>query len=179
VAFNQDSADEMTADFEVEIQADEPFVSQIEADDLRRAATAALRHTGHAAGALTILITDDETQRALNRAYRAIDAPTDVLSFAAQEETMHAPVTVPPELAAELARNLGDIVIALPYAARQAARYGGSLEAELRLLTVHGVLHLLGYDHGTPEEAAIMWQIQGAVLAAWGDPDASRRSYPA
>ena len=72
---------------------------------------------------------------------------------------------------------LGDIVIAYPYAARQAVRFGNSTAAEVRLLTVHGVLHLLGYDHATPAEEAAMWAIQEQVLAAFGDAALARRAY--
>ena len=63
---------------------------------------------------------------------------------------------------------LGDIIIALPYAARQAAAAGHAAEAELQLLAVHGTLHLLGYDHASPEEKAAMWSAQTAVLTQLG-----------
>ena len=122
------------------------------------------------------MVTSDEAVQQLNRDYRGVDAPTDVLSFAAQESSDEEPeLVLPPEVAAELAAYLGDIVIAYPYAARQAARFGNSVAAELRLLTVHGVLHLLGYDHATPAEEAAMWAIQEQVLAAFGDAALARR----
>ena len=126
--------------------------------------------------ALTIVVTDDESVQELNREYRGVDAPTDVLSFAAQESVPDGPALIlPPELAAEMASYLGDLLLAYPYTERQAARYGRSVAAELRLLVVHGVLHLLGYDHATPEQEDVMWALQEAVLAPFGDTPLVRR----
>lgn len=68
-----------------------------------------------------------------------------------------------------MANYLGDIIIALPYTRRQAATLGRRLRDELRLLTVHGVLHLLGYDHAEPDEEASMWARQDAILAQLAD----------
>ena len=101
------------------------------------------------------MLTDDAEMTALNSEYRGIDAPTDVLAFAMREgedcSAMH------PML-------LGDIVISLETAARQAATAKHSLETEVAFLTVHGVLHLLGYEHETPQEEAIMFAKQEATL---------------
>jgi probable rRNA maturation factor len=83
-----------------------------------------------ARGALTIAIVPDTRVHQLNRRYRRVDAPTDVLSFPSDERGY-----------------LGDIVIAAGVARRQAGRAGHSLEHELRVLALHGLLHLLGYDH--------------------------------
>jgi probable rRNA maturation factor len=69
----------------------------------------------------------------------------------------------------ETASYLGDILIALPYVRRQAAGLGRELKSELRLLAVHGTLHLLGYGHAEPEEEAIMWARQDAILAQVAD----------
>ena len=127
---------------------------------------------------VTVVITGDERVRELNREYRHVDAPTDVLSFAAQESSPAEPeIAVLEEMIAELDSFLGDIIIAFPYAARQAIRYHNSLEAELRLLVAHGTLHLLGYDHGTPEEEAEMWELTAEVLAPFGDTGLLRRHY--
>jgi probable rRNA maturation factor len=141
---------------------------------------AALARAGVVDAGVTLVITDDETQRRLNWTYRGVDASTDVLSFPAQDAANPdpAPPELPPELADELNRYLGDIVIALPYARRQAERYANSLSAELRLLAVHGVLHLLGYDHATPDDERAMGQLQNEILAAWDDADTSTRFYP-
>ena len=108
---------------------------------------------------VTLVITDDEAVAELNRQYRAVDGPTDVLSFAAQESTPGF-VSAP-----EAAAYLGDIIIALPFTRQQAAGLGRPLADELRLLAVHGTLHLLGYDHAEPDEEAAMWARQDAILA--------------
>ncbi|MCB0044792.1 MAG: rRNA maturation RNase YbeY [Caldilineaceae bacterium] len=166
--------------YEIALQIDEQFVPLVDEAALIPAIEATLAWAGLDAAELSLVLTDDAAQQRLNRTYRGVDAPTDVLSFSAREqgngEADHT--ALPPELAAELASNLGDIVIALPYAQRQAVRFDNSLMAELRLLSVHGVLHLLGYDHATPADEARMWRIQNEILAAWGDPDTSQRVYP-
>ena len=104
---------------------------------------------------ISVLLTADAEMTALNSEYRGIDAPTDVLAFAMREgedcNAMH------PML-------LGDIVISLETAAQQAAAAKHSLETEVTVLTVHGVLHLLGYEHATPEEESIMFAKQKATL---------------
>ena len=165
-------------DHAIEIQIDEPYVEQVDGDALQTVALATLARLGAPPASLTLVITDDDAVQALNREYRGIDAPTDVLSFAAHDASADAmTLAIPLELSAELAAYLGDIIIALPYAERQAAHYGNSLGDELRLLTVHGVLHLLGYDHATPEEDDAMWQIQAAVLQGSGAGALVRRVY--
>ena len=104
---------------------------------------------------ISVLLTADAEMTALNSEYRGIDAPTDVLAFAMREgedcSAMH------PML-------LGDIVISLETAAQQAAAAKHSLETEVAVLTAHGVLHLLGYEHATPEEESIMFAKQKATL---------------
>lgn len=107
---------------------------------------------------LSIVITDDETIRALNRQYRAVDAPTDVLSFPA----------VPDTAAGEDADYLGDLVLALPTIQRQAAAEGHTVEDEMVLAVVHGTLHLLGYDHDTVGNQRAMWAAQADALRALG-----------
>lgn len=127
---------------------------------LRRAVQAVLRHHGLEGNAtLTVALVDEETIRHLNRTYRGIDGPTDVLSFPVQME-------LPPGI-----RYLGDVVIAFPYAAHQAQHKGRPLEGELALLTVHGVLHLLGYDHDTEPARRRMWAIQREILRQLGFPE--------
>lgn len=143
----------------ISIQIDEPFTAEVDAADLTAAIAAALEHEGKTDAELTLVIADDETVATLNRQYRGVDGPTDVLSFPAQEPTPGF-VSAP-----EAARYLGDIIIALPFTRRQAADLGRPLAAELRLLAVHGVLHLLGYDHAEPDEEAIMWARQDAILS--------------
>lgn len=165
----------------ITIQVDEAFAEVVDEENLLHVIDHLLQHLGRPTAALTLVVTDDEAVQELNRDYRAVDAPTDVLSFAAQESTPTAPALaeLPPELADELTNYLGDVIIAYPYAARQAAHYHNSVAAELRLLAVHGVLHLLGYDHATPEDEAAMWALQSAVLAPLGDAHLSQRTYDA
>ena len=108
--------------------------------------------------ALTILLTDDDQLQQLNRDYRGYDQTTDVLSFADGSDLP------------DIGLYLGDIAISVPQAQRQADAGGHPLLAELRLLTVHGVLHLLGHDHGDPDEKERMWQAQADILADTDTP---------
>lgn len=164
--------------YAVDIQIDDVFLDDINPDVVHTAAVATLQALRIKRASLNVVITDDAAVHELNRQYRGIDAPTDVLSFAAQESADEAPaLTLPPELDAEFADFLGDVIIALPYAKQQAARYANPLDAEVRLLVVHGVLHLLGYDHATPEEETIMWSAQDAVLAAFGEQTHPARTH--
>jgi probable rRNA maturation factor len=95
----------------------------------------------------------------LNLRYRELSGPTDVLSFPCDEpDAMVAP---------DEPVTLGDIVIAPEIAEANARKFGQSIEAELNLLLVHGVLHLLGYDHVEPTEAEAMEDREQAILAAW------------
>ena len=108
---------------------------------------------------LTIVVTSDEQVAALNRQYRGVDAPTDVLSFPADE----TPVEVDDE-----PPYLGDLIVAYPYTAAQAQREGHDLMQSLMLLVAHGTLHLLGYDHDTAANRAEMWAAQDAALKVLG-----------
>lgn len=126
---------------------------------LERAVRQTLQHTGAAPEAeISLVVTDDEQLQALNRQFLDVDAPTDVLSFPAGEET--DPDTKSP--------YLGDILISYPRALAQAAAGGHLVREELQLLTVHGTLHLLGYDHAEEAEKAEMWAVQAAILAELG-----------
>ncbi len=115
---------------------------------------------------LGISLADDRRQRRLNRAYRGRDLPTNVLAFPAWE-----PGSRPPPEAPLL---LGDVVLAFETVAREADEQKKPLADHLRHLTVHGVLHLLGYDHGTPAEAAAMESLETAILRNLGVPDPYR-----
>ncbi len=141
------------------VEVDETYADEVDAADLGRAIAATLLAEDRPDGEVSLLVTDDEVVAAYNREYRGAEGPTDVLSFAAQEPTPGF-VTAP-----EMANYLGDIVIALPFTRRQAAALNRPLLDELRLLSVHGALHLLGYDHAEPGEEAIMWAKQDAILA--------------
>ena len=111
-----------------------------------------------------ITIVDDEEIHMLNRDYRNVDRPTDVLSFALDEESAEEPEL----LGGPEEHLLGDIIISAETAFRQAEEFGHGLEREIVYLAVHGLLHLLGYDHMVPEEAVIMEQKQEAALEKLG-----------
>ena len=105
------------------------------------------------------LVDADEIAR-LNEQYRGVVGPTDVLSFGCDD---------PEPVDSDEPITLGDVVIAPDVATTQAAELGTTVEAELDLLLVHGVLHLLGYDHEADEDAAAMQERERAVLAAWAN----------
>jgi len=123
----------------------------------------------HEKSEVSIMLTDDESIRELNRQYRQIDAPTDVLSFPMLNakngviEIDAGDYNVEEDLLI-----LGDIAISLETAARQAQEYGHSFERELAFLTTHGIFHLLGYDHMTEEDEKVMISKQEEVLKQAG-----------
>lgn len=98
-----------------------------------------------------ITIVDDEEIHQLNRDYRNVDRPTDVLSFALDEDDEDEPELLEGQL-----HLLGDIIISAETATRQAEEFGHGLEREIVYLAVHGLLHLLGYDHMVEEDKVIM-----------------------
>lgn len=109
----------------------------------------------------SLTFVDDEAIRTFNREYRGYDRPTDVLSFSQLEGDEAFP-------AFEEISILGDVVISVERAKGQAEERGHAFEAELALLIIHGLLHLLGEDHDTPERKARMWERQQAILDALG-----------
>lgn len=148
----------MTLQHVIEIQNEVPF-EDIDLKYLRVAALAVLKQQGvEDPLELTIVISDDNALRDLNRRFRGEDHPTDVLSF---PNEARGPFSSGGQ---GRPRYLGDIVISLPRAEAQADAAGCSLRDELELLIVHGTLHLLGYDHVTPAEKARMWAVQETLL---------------
>jgi probable rRNA maturation factor len=142
----------------VDVQTAPRFAEEVDEELLRRVTAEALRHEGiEGEIALSVVITDDGAVRELNREFRDVDAPTDVLAFGTGEESDF--VTAPGEPA-----YLGDVIISYPRAVIQAEEYGHSINRELALLTVHGVLHLLGYDHVDEVERTEMWARQNEIL---------------
>lgn len=151
------------------------IVDEIESDfafDVEELLTNALRaaasHEGIEAGEVVVSLVDDERIRELNRDYRDKDAPTDVLSFAIQESDEEVPMILFEEDDEVPLEPLGDIIISIPTAVRQAEEYGHSLERELAFLAVHGFLHLVGYDHLTEEDEKEMFGRQETILANIG-----------
>ena len=108
---------------------------------------------------LVIRLVDEEESRQLNQTYRGKERPTNVLSF---------PFEAPPQVASPL---LGDLVICVPVVAREAQEQGKSLEAHWAHLVIHGLLHLLGYDHQTDEEALQMESRERELLQQLNYPD--------
>lgn len=138
---------------------------------LGRALACAADHERIESGDVVISLVSDEEIHELNRTYRGKDAPTDVLSFAMMEEAAEEPeIFFDAEDADQIEQDdmLGDIIISVPTAKRQAESYGHSLERELAFLAVHGFLHLIGYDHGTEEEEQEMFSRQEAIMEAAG-----------
>ncbi|AVX20028.1 MULTISPECIES: rRNA maturation RNase YbeY [Carboxydocella] len=134
-------------------------------DTIRQVAEYTLQiHEGTEGAEVSLVLVDDEEIRRLNRDYRGKDMPTDVLSFAQRERLEEEPEFTSP-LETEV---LGDVIISVERAEEQARDYGHSLKRELAFLTVHGVLHLLGYDHQTEAEEAEMLETQREVLNALG-----------
>lgn len=137
------------------LQIDEGQTLPLPDELLEKAALETVLHEGVLVEAdLTIVVSDDETLRRLNLEFMGIDEPTDVLSFPAD--------LVDPDTQR---RYLGDVILSLPRARAQAPENGQSIQDEVLLLAVHGVLHLLGHDHAEPEEKEHMWAAQAAVLS--------------
>jgi probable rRNA maturation factor len=112
---------------------------------------------------VSVTVVDNETIHQMNKEYRGVDRPTDVLSFPLWEPDEEWVIDEE-----ETAVPLGDLVISLPKAKEQANDYGHSLERELGFLAVHGFLHLLGYDHETKEQEKEMFARQEEILGRIG-----------
>jgi probable rRNA maturation factor len=154
-----------SASQQIEVRIEEREWRQAAPDiaaQIRRAAVLSLRRGGradHGTVPLTILFADDERLRALNRAHRGKDKPTNVLSFPTASGSDY----------------LGDIAIAFGVARQEAEAAGKPLGHHAIHLAVHGVLHLLGYDHANAREAEAMEALETEILAEIGIPDPYRR----
>ncbi|MDW8145690.1 MAG: rRNA maturation RNase YbeY [Roseiflexaceae bacterium] len=152
------------AEILVDVQVAPQYVGSVNVALVKRAVEQTLRAEQVAGPVeISVLITDDAELHRLNQMYRGVDAPTDVLSFAEADDS--SPFVRPPEAP----RYLGDIAISWDRVVVQAAEYGHSPERELAFLTVHGVLHVLGYDHERgPVDEARMRAREEAILDALG-----------
>ena len=151
----------------VDIQIDPRYEPEAAPELIERAVAATLEAewVGDAVE-VSVLVADDAQLHELNRDYRGVDAPTDVLSFASEEEAPGGQAFVRPP---DAPRYLGDIALSYERVVAQAAEYGHSRERELAFLVVHGVLHLLGYDHERgPEDEAAMRAREEAVMELLG-----------
>jgi probable rRNA maturation factor len=151
--------DRIEVQAEVEVQVAPAYAGAVRATDLRQAVEMVLRREERP-GQVTLVVTDEQGIRELQRDFLGQDEVTDVLAFATQEEV--GPFVPAPEAG----NYLGDVIVCYPRALEQAQEQGHSVEAELALLTVHGTLHLLGYDHATEQERQAMWAVQDEILGA-------------
>lgn len=142
----------------IEVEVNDTYAQDVDINLLQRAILNTLIQAGSAQEMdVTLLVEGDDILQQLNRQYLGRDYPTDVLSFEAND--------VDPETGR---LHLGDIILSFPRAQEQRVSSGNSLADELQLLVVHGTLHLLGYDHDTPESKALMWEKQAAILKNLG-----------
>lgn len=146
----------------IEVQVEEQ-VGPLDTAPVERAARLTLmRHDLDEPCELAVVISDDASLEDLNRRFRGVAHPTDVLAF---PDDTRGPFTGG---APGFPRYLGDIVISIDRARVQAEAAAGTLDEELQLLVVHGVLHLLGYDHADQSEKERMWAIQSEILHLLG-----------
>ena len=136
--------------------------TEVDAHELSRLSRFVMdRMRVHPLAELCIKVVDEATIAELNQQWMDKEGPTDVLAFP-MDELRPGLVTEEPEEGV-----LGDLVLCPAVAARQAKDAGHSTQDEVDLLTVHGILHLLGYDHAEPEEHAVMFGLQGELLEKW------------
>ncbi|CAM3436816.1 rRNA maturation RNase YbeY [Marinicrinis lubricantis] len=139
----------------------DPFISK-----LKQLLEITAEMEGLESGEVDLTFVDDETIHRLNKEYRGIDRPTDVLSFAMRENLDDdLDIVFEEESPSEM---LGDIIISVPTALAQSEEYGHSAERELGFLFVHGLLHLLGYDHDGEDQEKVMFSKQESVLLQAG-----------
>ncbi|MGM0254327.1 MULTISPECIES: rRNA maturation RNase YbeY [unclassified Enterococcus] len=117
---------------------------------------------------MSVTFMDNPSIQEINRTYRGKDAPTDVISFALEDEGEDEIPVIFEEDDEPIPRVLGDIMISIDRAKEQAEEYGHSYDRELGFLAVHGFLHINGYDHMTPEDEAEMFGLQKEILDAYG-----------
>ena len=146
--------------YRIHVKIEGTFAGNVSPQLLRAAARATLKDQKAKSGSLSIVISDDKTLRDLNKKFLDHDYPTDVLSFPSDDPT---------------SSYYGDIAISYPRALEQSRRGGHAVKAELQLLTVHGVLHLLGHDHYTAKEKAKMWKAQSEILVILNGTSNSKR----
>ena len=147
---------------EVEIFVEEKFRGLVDESWARRIAQTVLKAEEVAPlYEVSLVFTDSETVRRLNRDYRGVDEPTDVLAFCMlSQNEADSSFALPPDGVT----RLGEVIISYPQAVEQASEQGHSSERELALLIIHGILHLLGYDHEETEEESKMRERERKLL---------------
>lgn len=148
----------MLNSFEIVNQTEEE-VKEIE--DLKDLLTFALQYLKLEKVMFSVILVDNDMIHQLNREYRGVDRPTDVISFALEDDDTFIKTEY---------RILGDIYISLDKAKEQAVSYQHSFKREISFLTIHGLLHLLGYDHMEKEEEEEMFALQEVILNEYGIP---------
>jgi probable rRNA maturation factor len=147
---------------EINVLYDEGFENSVSEDWLRDVAQQALLSEGQDDAEMGILITGQERIRSLHKEYMGEDSPTDVLSFAMREK---GPAGTPDFVFPEGdALHLGEVIISLPQAEIQAKEHKHSVKKEVAVLLIHGILHLLGFDHDRPESREKMQDRETAIL---------------
>ncbi|KRM96371.1 hypothetical protein FC19_GL000659 [Liquorilactobacillus aquaticus DSM 21051] len=118
---------------------------------------------------MSVTLMDNEKIHAINKKYRGVDKATDVISFAIEEQSDDdVPIIMPEDSDFVEPKNIGDIMVSIEKVKEQAAYLGHSEERELGFLTVHGFLHLNGYDHMRHEDETVMFNLQREILDAYG-----------
>ena len=145
--------------WDIAIKIDKPYAAEVKRAWLKRVIVEALGMEKVADAEVSLVITSDERIHEINRKYRQVDAPTDVIAFALTEGATEGFVSPPDGII-----HLGEIVISYPTAVRQAAEHGHSVQQELAILIVHGTLHLLGYDHVLSGQARKMRARERKIL---------------
>ncbi|KRM89674.1 rRNA maturation RNase YbeY [Liquorilactobacillus vini] len=117
---------------------------------------------------MSVTLMDDEHIHQINKKYRGVDKPTDVISFAIEETGDEDPIIIPADADFREPKNIGDIMVSVDKVKEQAAYLQHSEERELGFLVIHGFLHLNGYDHMKPEDEKVMFSLQRKILDAYG-----------
>ncbi|MFC1967781.1 rRNA maturation RNase YbeY [Chloroflexota bacterium] len=151
---------------EINVIIDEEFQGYLEPGWLEKVAWETLSADGFISPVeLGLVVTNEEEVQSLNRSYRGVDEPTDVLAFGllphqSEEKGDSPPFVTPPNGFL----HLGEVIVSYPQAASQAEEQGHATEQEIALLVIHGVLHLLGYDHDSPEQELKMRTLEEETL---------------
>jgi probable rRNA maturation factor len=152
----------MLPEEEIEISVEEKFRGVVDGGWVKKIVRQVLKAEGVVLPyEVSLVFTDSETVQRLNRDYRGVDAPTDVLAFyMLPQKGADSSFALPPDGVS----RLGEVIISYPQAVAQAKEQGHSPERELALLVIHGILHLLGYDHEEPEEESKMREREKELL---------------
>ncbi len=153
-------------DNDIFIQIPAAYSKKISKNIILSSVTETLKEIQKTNCGLSVVLVSDARIRRLNNEYRGFDTITDVLSFSSELSEIENPDRV------NEVQYLGDIIISFPQAARQADQGNHSVGSEIALLTIHGVLHLLGYDHDTQENKQMMWRLQNKMLDLLGFSEA-------